>query len=52
MALPAENTEIHRTILDDTTPAGVVERTIVYRAPFVKCDREKDYEVAWECFSK
>lgn len=44
--------EIHRTILDDTTPAGVVERTIVYRAPFVKCDREKDYEVAWECFSK
>ncbi|OCL89410.1 Eco57I restriction-modification methylase domain-containing protein [Arcobacter porcinus] len=44
--------EIHRTILDDTTPAGVVERTIVYKAPFVKCDREKDYEIAWECFEK
>ncbi len=44
--------EIHRTILDDTTPDGPIERTIIYKAPFVKCDREKDYEIAWECFSK
>ena len=39
--------EIHRTITDDTMPNGPIERTIVYVAPFAKCDREKDYEVAW-----
>ncbi|WP_419776694.1 Eco57I restriction-modification methylase domain-containing protein [Malaciobacter marinus] len=44
--------EIHRTILDDTTPDGPLERTIIYKAPFEKCDREKDYEIAWEYFSK
>ncbi|MGJ0320816.1 Eco57I restriction-modification methylase domain-containing protein [Aliarcobacter cryaerophilus] len=44
--------EIHRTIMDDTTPEGPVMRTIIYKAPFAKCDREKDYEIAWEYFSK
>ena len=28
---------------DDTLPGG----TIVYRAPWVRCDQEKDYETAW-----
>ncbi len=41
-----------RTITDDTQPGGQVERTIHYYAPFDRCDREKDYETAWEFFSK
>lgn len=45
-----EEGEIHRTIIDDTTPEGPIERTIIYKAPFAKCDREKDYEIAWEYF--
>jgi hypothetical protein len=44
--------EIHRTIIDDTTPDGPMERTIIYKAPFAKCDREKDYEIAWEYFER
>ena len=41
-----------RTIMDDTQPGGPVERTIRYYAPFDRCDREKDYETAWEFFSR
>jgi hypothetical protein len=41
-----------RTITDDTLPGGPRERTIVYRAPFDRCDREKDYETAWQAFEK
>ena len=44
--------EIHQTIIDDTTPDGPIERTIIYKAPFAKCDREKDYETAWEYFEE
>jgi len=44
--------EIHRTIQDDTMPNGPIVRTIVYVAPFAKCDREKDYEVAWVEFER
>jgi hypothetical protein len=44
--------KFYRTITDDTQPGGPVQRTIEYVAPFDKCDREKDYEVAWEYFSK
>jgi hypothetical protein len=44
--------EIHRTILDDTLSTGAVERTIIYVAPFTKCDREEDYEVAWRVFEE
>lgn len=44
--------EIHRTIIDDTTPDGPIEKTIIYKAPFAKCDREKDYEIAWEYFER
>lgn len=42
--------EIHRTIQDDTVPNGPIERTIIYVAPFAKCNREKDYEIAWAEF--
>ena len=41
---------VERTIIDDTLPGGPRERTIVYYAPFDRCDREKDYETAWAEF--
>ena len=41
---------VERTIIDDTLPGGPRERTIVYQAPFDRCDREKDYETAWREF--
>lgn len=41
-----------RTITDDTLPGGPRERTITYTAPFDRCDREKDYEIAWREFEK
>ena len=41
-----------RNILDDTMPGGPVERTIEYVAPFDRCDREQDYETAWEFFKE
>ena len=44
--------EIHRTSQDDTMPNGPIERTIIYKAPFAKCDREKDYEIAWAEFER
>jgi hypothetical protein len=43
---------VERKITDDTLPGGPRERTIVYHAPFDRCDREKDYEVAWKEFEK
>ena len=36
---PGETVE--QTLEDDTQPGGPVERTIVYEAPFDKCDREE-----------
>jgi hypothetical protein len=41
-----------RTIIDDTQPDGPIERTIIYVAPFDRCDRVEDYRVAWEFFEK
>lgn len=48
----APGMKFYRTITDDTQPGGPVERTIEYVAPFDKCDREQDYETAWEFFEK
>ncbi|WP_027217353.1 Eco57I restriction-modification methylase domain-containing protein [Butyrivibrio fibrisolvens] len=42
--------KFYRTIIDDTIPNGPVERTVEYVAPFDKCDREHDYEIAWKYF--
>ena len=36
----------------DTMPDGPRERTIVYQAPFDRCDREQDYEIVWAEFEK
>jgi very-short-patch-repair endonuclease len=38
------------TITDDTQPGGPIQRTIVYQAPFEKCDRVSDYRTAWAYF--
>ena len=43
---------VERTITDNTLPGGQGERTIVYEAPFDRCDREKDYETAWAEFER
>ena len=43
---------VTKTYTDDTLPGGPTERTIQYHAPFFKPDREEDYRVAWEIFSK
>jgi hypothetical protein len=43
---------VSRTIIDDTMPGGPRERAITYVAPFDKCDREKDYEIAWKEFER
>jgi hypothetical protein len=47
-----ESGTIDKTILDDTLPDGPVERTITYYAPFDRCEREKDYETAWNEFER
>nr|WP_302416657.1 class I SAM-dependent DNA methyltransferase [uncultured Romboutsia sp.] len=43
---------VEHTIIDDTMPGGPVEHTIVYEAPFDRCDREKDYEEVWKNFEE
>ncbi|MDX2504168.1 MAG: hypothetical protein QNL62_06805 [Gammaproteobacteria bacterium] len=46
-----EEGTVTKTFMDDTLPGGPVQRTIEYHAPFIKPDREKDYEQAWAFFS-
>jgi hypothetical protein len=41
---------VSKTFPDDTLPGGPVERTVEYRAPFFKPDRERDYRIAWAYF--
>lgn len=41
---------LYKTYMDDTLPGGPVERTLEYKAPFFRPDREADYRVAWETF--
>ncbi|MBI9088302.1 MAG: hypothetical protein JEZ12_03740 [Desulfobacterium sp.] len=41
---------VTKTFMDDTLPGGPVERTIAYVAPFDRCNREEDYEIAWAAF--
>ena len=43
---------ITRTILDDTLPGGPHQRTIIYDAPFARCNREADYRTAWTAFTR
>ena len=39
-------------VLDNTQPSGPMPKTIEYHAPFVRCDRESDYRIAWEAFGR
>ncbi|WP_226663252.1 hypothetical protein [Microbulbifer aggregans] len=48
-ALPA-GSKVIKTFMDDTLPGGPQRRSIEYVAPFIKPDREKDYEIAWRAF--
>ena len=48
----AEGQKFYRTIIDDTMPGGPVKRTIEYVAPFDRCDRDQDYEMAWKFFEE
>jgi len=41
---------VYKTYLDDTLPGGPTERTVEYKAPFFRPDREADYRVAWDVF--
>jgi hypothetical protein len=43
---------VEHTVMDDTLPGGPRKKTIVYHAPFDRCDRERDYEVVWAEFEK
>ena len=40
-----------QTITDDILPSGINEKTIEYCAPYVRCNREKDYEDIWSGFA-
>lgn len=44
--------KFYRTIMDDTMPGGPVKRTIEYISPFDRCDRARDYEIAWKFFEE
>lgn len=46
------NETVTQVVTDDTLPGGPREKTIVYQAPWIRCDRERDYEVAWKHFEK
>ena len=43
---------VEKVFIDDTLPGGPVERTVVYEAPFDRCDREEDYAVVWAEFER
>ena len=45
-----ETGTVEVTVEDDTLPDGPIGRTIIYQAPFVKCDRVQDYCTAWNHF--
>ncbi|WP_200389295.1 hypothetical protein [Thiocapsa imhoffii] len=49
--LPAGATDT-KTFPDDTLPGGPVQRTVEYRAPFIRPDREQDYRIAWAFFAR
>jgi hypothetical protein len=42
---------VTQVVTDDTLPGGPREKTITYKAPWVRCNREHDYEVAWAHFA-
>ncbi|WP_044933350.1 Eco57I restriction-modification methylase domain-containing protein [Oribacterium sp. NK2B42] len=43
---------ILKNVVDNTLMGSPVERKIEYVAPFDRCDREQDYEIAWKFFEE
>jgi Eco57I restriction-modification methylase len=43
---------VESVVDDDTIPGGPRKKGVIYHAPFDRCDREHDYEVAWKEFEK
>jgi len=43
---------VTQTVMDDTLPGGPYEKTITYVAPWVRCDRERDYAEVWAHFEE
>jgi hypothetical protein len=43
---------VKRKVTEDFLPGGPRERTIIYEAPFDRCDREQDYATAWKAFEE
>ncbi len=43
---------ICKKIEDDTMENGPIEKKIEYIAPFIKCNRERDYEQVWNTFQE
>lgn len=43
---------VSKTYTDTTQATGPIQRTIIYKAPFFKPNREEDYAAAWEFFKK
>lgn len=41
---------VTQVVMDDTLPGGPHQKTIVYAAPWVRCDREADYALVWAHF--
>jgi hypothetical protein len=46
------NETVTQIVTDDTLPGGPRQKTIVYQAPWVRCDRERDYEIVWKHFAE
>lgn len=46
----SEGQVFKKIIMDDTIPGGPIEREIEFVAPFDCCNRESDYEKAWDYF--
>ena len=42
---------ITRAVIDRTQPCGPIRRRIEYEAPFIRCDRERDYGAAWQALT-
>jgi hypothetical protein len=49
--LPA-GTVIKQFVQDDTLPGGARRRERVWKAPFVRANREEDYRIAWQFFER
>jgi hypothetical protein len=50
--LVPDGTTVDMTVTDDTLPGGPRQVTRTFIAPFARANREDDYRIAWDFFSK